>query len=95
MSAYFVLQIEWTDDEARRSYIEGISGMIEKHGGRFLVSTTDLRTAEGKWRPGRLVVIQFPTRESLSAWYDSKEYRPFLALRLGHSRSDAVIVEGD
>jgi uncharacterized protein (DUF1330 family) len=95
MSAYFVLQIEWTSDDARRAYIEGISGMIEKHGGQFIVSSTDFRVAEGNWRPGRLVVVKFPTMQSLSAWYDSEEYRTLRELRLKNSRSDAVLVKAD
>ena len=95
MSAYFVLQIEWTSDEARRSYLEGLGGMIEKYGGEFLVSSADFRVAEGAWKPGRLVVIRFPTIGALSAWYDSEAYRPWRELRLKNSRSDAVIVEGD
>jgi uncharacterized protein (DUF1330 family) len=95
MSAYFLLQIEWTNDAARRSYIDGIAGMVEKHGGEFIVSSTDYRVAEGAWRPGRLVAIRFPTMAAVSAWYGSEEYRPLRELRLKNSRSDAVLVEGD
>ncbi len=95
MSAYFLLQIEWTSDAARRSYIDGLSGMIEKQGGEFIVSSTNLRLAEVRWGPGRLGVIKFPTMQSLSAWFDSEEYRPLRELRLENSHSDAVIVEGD
>jgi uncharacterized protein (DUF1330 family) len=94
MSAYFVLQIEWTNDEALRSYVQGMAGMIEKHGGRFIVSSAGFQVVEGKWRPGRLVVIEFPTRQSLSNWYDSEEYRSLRELRVKNSRSDAVVVDG-
>jgi uncharacterized protein (DUF1330 family) len=94
MTAYFVLQIEWTSDEALRSYIQGLSDMIEKHAGRFIVSSTTFQVVEGKWGPGRLVMIEFPTKQALSDWYDSAEYRPVRELRLSNSRSDAVIVEG-
>ncbi len=95
MSAYFVLQIEWTSDDAKRSYIAGLSDMIERNGGQFIIASSDLQKVEGKWRPGLLVVIKFPTMQSLRAWYDSDEYRPVRELRLQNSRSDAVLVEGD
>ncbi len=95
MSAYFLLQIEWTSDEARRSYVAGLAGMIEKHGGEFIASTTEFRVVEGGWGPGRLVMIRFPTMQSLYAWYDSEEYRPLRELRQKGSRSDAVIFDGD
>jgi uncharacterized protein (DUF1330 family) len=94
MSAYFVLQIEWTSDEARQAYIQGLSDMVEKNGGRFIISSTDFQVVEGKWRPGRMVVIEFPTKQSLSNWYESAEYRALRELRIKNSRSDAVVVEG-
>ena len=95
MGAYFVLQIEWTEDGAQSTYAERLGDMIEKHGGNFLVGTSKYRVVEGTWRPGLLIVIRFPTMEALSAWYDSEEYRSVRDFRLAHSRSDAVIVEGD
>jgi uncharacterized protein (DUF1330 family) len=94
MSAFFVLQIEWTSEEARKSYVQGLSNMIERNGGRFVVSSKDFQVVEGNWRPGRLIVIEFPTRQALSNWYDSEEYRTLRELRLTNSRSDAVVVEG-
>ena len=95
MVAYFVAQIKWDSPDAREAYIRGLSGMVEKHGGRFLVTSSDARVVEGEWLPGRLVVVEFPTRAALRAWYDSEEYRPILELRLKGSRSNAIVVEGN
>ena len=95
MGAYFVLQIEWKSDEAQRTYVERLGEMIESHGGNFLVATRKYRVVEGTWGPGLLIVIRFPTMEALSAWYDSEEYRSVREFRIAHSRSDAVVVEGD
>ncbi|MCL4748002.1 MAG: DUF1330 domain-containing protein, partial [Burkholderiaceae bacterium] len=41
-----------------------------------------------------VVVVEFPTMERLRSWYDSPEYQPLLALRLGATGSKAVMVEG-
>ena len=95
MGAYFVLQIEWSNDEARSSYVERLGDMIKTHQGSFIVASRDYRVVEGSWKPGRLLIIRFPTMKDLSEWYDSEEYRPLRDLRLGNSQSDAVIVEGD
>lgn len=94
MSAYFVIQLEWTDDSARQSYIKGLSGMVEKYGGRYIVSSQDPKAVEGTWRSGRLVVIEFPTMKALSDWYESAEYRPLREFRLKNAKCDAVMVEG-
>jgi len=95
MSAYFIAQIQWNSPEAREAYVKGLSGIVEKHGGRYLVTSSNSQVAEGEWLPGRLVVIEFPDMSALRAWYDSDEYRPILELRLKGSRSNAIIVEGN
>ncbi len=95
MGGYFVLQIEWNSDGARKQYVERLGDMIEKHHGEFIVASRDYRVAEGTWRPGLLIVIKFPTIQDLSAWYDSEEYQSVREFRLQNSKSDAVITEGD
>lgn len=95
MGAYFVLQIEWSSDEARTSYVERLGDMIETHHGNFIVASRNHRVVEGSWKPGTLIILRFPTMKDLSEWYDSEEYRPLRDLRLENSRSDAVIAEGD
>ena len=94
MTACFVAQIDWKGSDAFQRYVRGMSGMIERRGGRYVIASGDLTPAEGRWAPGRLVVLEFPTLEALREWYDSEEYRPLRDLRLQHARSDAVIVEG-
>ncbi len=95
MGGYFVLQIEWNSDEARKRYVERLGDMIEKHHGEFIVASRDYRVVEGKWRAGLFIVIRFPTMQDLTAWYDSEEYRSVRDYRIANSKSDAVITEGD
>lgn len=94
MTACFVAQVDWKDLDALQRYVRGMSGMIEKHGGRYVIASGNPEAVEGRWAPGRLVVLEFPTLEALRGWYDSDVYRPLRDLRLKHSRSDAVIVGG-
>lgn len=91
---YFVLQISWTSEEALRQYSGRLGDMIERHGGRFTVAARDPPALEGSWKPGRLIVIEFPTEDAFHQWYDSEEYRPLRAFRLSNSKSDAVAVAG-
>jgi uncharacterized protein (DUF1330 family) len=95
MSGYFVLQVEWSSDDARKQYVERLGDMIRKHHGEYIVASRDYRVVEGKWRPGLLIVIKFPTMQDLSDWYDSEEYRSVLQFRLQNARCDAVITEGN
>ncbi len=95
MSAYMVVQLEWTSPEARTEYTKSLTGMVEKYGGRFIVASSDVKVVEGHWKPGRLVIVEFPTMKSLADWYESEEYRPLLELRLKNARCDAIMVQGN
>ena len=95
MSGYFVLQIEWKSSDARKTYVERLGDMIQKHGGDYIVASNEYRVVEGNWRPGLLIVIKFPTMKALTEWYDSAEYRSIREFRLDNARCDAVVVEGD
>jgi uncharacterized protein (DUF1330 family) len=95
MSGYYVLQIQWSDKAAMQTYVERLGDMIEKHGGAFIVASREYQVAEGEWKDGLFLIIKFPTMAALRAWYDSPEYQPVREFRLAHSRSDALIVEGD
>ncbi len=94
MAAYLIVDVEITDPEAFERYRAQVPATIAAHGGRYLVRGGALEAVEGTWAPKRLVVVEFPTMERLRAWYESPEYRPLLALRLGATVSKAVMVEG-
>ena len=56
--------------------------MIEKHGGRYITKGSAHKLLEVSRRPpDRVVIIEFPSMESLNAWYTSPEYQPLIALR--------------
>ena len=43
---------------------------------------------------GLPVILEFPTLEDAKRWYDSEEYRPLKALRLGAARVNGFLVQG-
>jgi uncharacterized protein (DUF1330 family) len=89
-----IVQIEWKSPEARMAYIKDLSSQVERRGGRFLVASSEAKVVEGDWKPGRTVLLEFPTMEALKGWYESEEYRPLLELRLKNSSSHAIFVDG-
>ncbi|MFZ2173343.1 MAG: DUF1330 domain-containing protein [Rhodococcus sp. (in: high G+C Gram-positive bacteria)] len=74
-------------------YLERIDATLAPYGGRFLVHGSDAEVLEGAW-VGDLVVVEFPDREHVLAWYRSPAYQEILALRTEHSDSTVIIVEG-
>jgi len=95
MAAYVIGDIgEIRNQEAYAQYRAQVMATIEKYGGRFLVRGGAHETLEGKWRPGRVVIIEFPDMAAAKRWHGSKEYAPLLKLRQSASEGSLVAVEG-
>jgi uncharacterized protein (DUF1330 family) len=75
------------------AYIQAIDATLAPYQGRFLIHGANPEIVEGPW-PGDLVVIAFPDMARARDWYASPTYQEILALRTGHSRSVAMLVEG-
>ena len=80
--AYYVAEHIITDAAKFEEYRVKVAPMIAKHGGRYLTKGNAHAFPEGgHWKPERVVVIEFPDKQSLNAWYNSPEYQPLFALR--------------
>ena len=94
MAAYFIVDVDITDQAGFEEYRKVVPKTIEKYGGRFIVRGGKFDVLEGKWSPKRLVVLEFPSFEEAKRWYDSEEYREPKALRLKAARTNLILVEG-
>jgi len=92
--AYVIADTQISDHETYAEYKRQVAPQIARFGGRFLVRGGNQLVLEGSWRPHRLVVIEFPTMEAITAWYNSAEYAPLLALRQPAAIDHLVAVEG-
>ena len=94
MSAYLIVEVEVRDPDTYARYREQVGPTLEQYGGRFLVRGGDARTLEGDWRPARLVVLEFDSRERALAWWSSPEYAGPKALRQASAQTRMVCVDG-
>lgn len=94
MAAYVIAEIEVTDPSKYEEYRRQVLATIEKHGGRFLVRGGNAEGLEGGWKPGRLVVLEFPSYDQAQKWYRSPEYAPLIELRQAASHGRLCIVQG-
>jgi uncharacterized protein (DUF1330 family) len=74
-------------------YLERIDATLAPYGGRFIIHGGRPVKLEGDWR-GDLVVIEFPSRQSVVDWYESPAYQAILSLRTDNSDSEVIIVDG-
>jgi uncharacterized protein (DUF1330 family) len=94
MAAYVIADVTVKDPEAYAEYRRQVPATVAKHGGRFLVRGGAWESIEGDWRPGRVVVIEFPDLAAARAWYGSQEYAPLITLRQRASAGHLILVEG-
>lgn len=94
MPAYLIVQLTIHDSETYDRYRAQTPAVIERFGGRFVVRGGDPEALEGEARPGRVVVVEFPSRERAQQFYESPEYQAILPLRLAASTGTAVLVDG-
>ena len=94
MPTYLVASITVDDPETYSRYTQGTPEAIRRHGGRFLVRGGEVTVKEGEPALDRVVVVEFPDRESFERFYESPEYKDLRVIRQSASRGWLVGVEG-
>ena len=90
---YWLAQVEVTDPEGYKGYVEANQTAFGKYGARYVIRAGRYEAVEGTCRP-RLVVIEFADYETALACYRSPEYQHAITLRRGHAVVDIAITEG-
>lgn len=92
--AYILGQIDVTDHELYvGSYVPRVRASIAAFGGRFIVRGGAPMALEGD-TAGRIVVIEFDSRERALDWYNSAEYQEILQIRQVASSGTVTLLEG-
>ena len=94
MPAYLVVNSKITDQAKVDEYLAAVGATLTGHECRVLVATTEAEAVEGTPAGERLVVMEFPDRAALRAWYDSPAYADVKKLRLAGTEGFGVIADG-
>jgi uncharacterized protein (DUF1330 family) len=94
MPAYIIGDVVVTDPERYADYRAQTEETLAPFGGRFLARGGPTEVLEGGWRPGRLVVIEFPSAQAARDWHGSDRYREILPIRHAASTGSLVLVDG-
>ena len=96
MKYYAVAEMDITDRAWVRPYVETVTRLIERFGGRYLARTPRIEKLEGeRAAPQVMVLVEWPSREAAMAFYESEEYRPFRERRKAGARNDFALVAGE
>ncbi len=96
MSAFLIVDTAIENAEAYEEYKRLAKPIAERYGGRYRARGGALDVIETDlWAPTRIVIIEFPDRESARAFVDSPEYAPVKPLRRNNARCTLFIVDAD
>ena len=94
MSAYAILQINITNQDNYKEYLNQVTEIVKKHHGEYIVRGGKSDVVQGKWNYQRTVVVRFPNYDAAIQWYNSKEYAPIKKIREDNSEGNCIIIEG-
>jgi uncharacterized protein (DUF1330 family) len=92
--AYIIVLVDVTDRERYADYTKVTPSVVAEFGGRFIARGGKTETLEGPPETRRIVLIEFPSYELASAFYQSHEYQRAKALRNGAAHATFILVEG-
>jgi uncharacterized protein (DUF1330 family) len=94
VSVYLIIEIEVKNRELYSQYVEKVPGVINKHGGKYLVRGGNVTPMMGDWKPERLILIEFDSADQIHGCFQSPEYLQLAPLREQSTVSKSIIVEG-
>jgi len=95
MPAYLVVQLQITREEAWPEYRRRAFELVARYGGKTIVGGGAVEVLEGSSYDGRKIrIIEFPSMETIRAFWHSSEYTEIKKLREGAGIVDVWAVPG-
>jgi uncharacterized protein (DUF1330 family) len=93
---YAIAEIDLIEHDWVRDYVDNVTPMVERRGGRFLARSAEITKVEGDRRsPLLFLIIEWPSREDAEMFYDSEEYRPYREARQQGTHGAFFLVAGE
>lgn len=93
MPAYVVAMMSVHDAGTYRKYTDRTPPIVKRHGGRFLTRGEAVETVEGDRYDGRMVLLEFPSRAHIDAWYADPEYEKAMQFRHAASTMHRLLIQ--
>ncbi len=92
---YVVVLLEIQDSAWMEEYGPPTNALITKHGGRFLAADRGTSVLEGdEGAPSIMAILEFPSAEAASAWYNDEDYQPLIKLRQTGATANLLLADG-
>ncbi len=94
MAVYLIVEIRINDLATYSRYVDRVSDIVQRHGGRYLVRGGKVAPLSGDWEPERIILVEFDTTEQVEKCFGSTEYLELAPLREQSTTTRAIIVDG-
>ena len=93
MPAYVIAMMAIHDPATYRKYTDRTPPTVKKYGGRFLTRGEAVSTVEGETYKDRLVLLEFPSKAHVQAWFADPDYQEAMAFRHASSLMRMLLVQ--
>ena len=93
MTVYVVAKINIQDRERYGRYESGFAEIFQQYDGELLAVDEAPIEIEGTWDATRTVLLRFPSKAALDAWYHSDAYQALAQHRFAASEANIAMIE--
>lgn len=94
MAAYAIVDVDIFDIGEYMHYQHAVRPLLDAAGAQYLVRGGEFEVIQGNVEPQRLIIVEFPSMETLLDFYNSDAYQALEAQRQTCSRATVVAVRG-
>lgn len=93
MSAYVIVRVNVTDQDTYSEYMKHTPATVEQYGGKIVARGGDVTVLEGDDEPRRVVILQFDSVDTATAWYHSPEYQSAKTIRENAADAQFIVID--
>lgn len=94
MSAYLVVYANISDAVGFDHYVQAVQPLIQAFGGRLIGRGVPPTSLEGHWPWQTVGLLEFPSIDAITDFWDSPEYVEIKRLREHSAQFQVIAVEG-
>ena len=94
MTAYTIVMVKVDNPDTYKEYTSRTPPIVKKYGGKFLVRGGEVDTIEGELFNDRLVILEFPSKQSIHDFFADPEYRAAAEYRKASSEARIFAING-
>lgn len=91
MNVYYMISYDITDMDKYQQYPPQAIALIEKYGGKVLISDTEAKLIEGTTK-NMNALVRFPSEEAALACYNDPEYQEIKKIRAGSTSNTSMVL---